>query len=40
MPVRILLELAFADWAAHNDVTDSMLLKAAEEIETGLVDFW
>ena len=38
MPVRILLELEFADWATDNDVTDSMLLKTAEEIETGLVD--
>jgi hypothetical protein len=38
MPVRILLELEFADWAANNDVTDAMLLKVAKEIEAGLVD--
>jgi len=38
MPVRILLELEFADWARDNDITDVMLLKVAREIEAGLVD--
>jgi hypothetical protein len=38
MPVRVLKDLEFADWASENNVTDGMLCKAAFEIEAGLID--
>ena len=38
MPVRVLKDLEFEDWAAEYKVTDAMLCDAAKEIEAGLVD--
>lgn len=38
MPVRVLKDLEFDDWAAEYNVTDAMLCDAAKEIEAGLVD--
>ncbi|NDK52370.1 type II toxin-antitoxin system RelE/ParE family toxin [Rhizobium laguerreae] len=38
MPVRVLKDLEFEDWAAEYNVTDAMLCDAAKEIEAGLVD--
>lgn len=38
MPVRVLKDLEFADWAGEYDVTDAMLYAAAKEIEAGLID--
>ena len=38
MPVRVLKDLEFEDWAGEYNVTDAMLCDAAKEIEAGLVD--
>jgi len=38
LPVRVLKDLEFEDWAGEYNVTDAMLCDAAKEIEAGLVD--
>lgn len=38
LPLRVLKDVEFNNWAAENGVTDDMLRAAAKEIEAGLVD--